>query len=107
MRIAVAALILCLIPPQDAKTSKDPDVRRVTLKVVNQPLGVILADLQKQSGIPIERDEAAQKQIDSDDSMVSFTVDDLTLSGALSLLLLPRGFKVVTVNKNKVLVTTP
>jgi len=107
MRMAAAALILCLIPPQDARKSKDPDVRQVTLKADNFPLGKIVAELQKETGIPIEYDDAVKKQLESDDSQITIEVKDLPLTGALRLVFQSRGFKVVAVDKKKVLITTP
>ncbi|MBV8878981.1 MAG: hypothetical protein JO332_03345 [Planctomycetaceae bacterium] len=97
-----ALLILALLPLQDAKTSKDPEVRRVSLKVVNHPLGAILDQLREDTAIPIELDEKAKKQMDTDCSAVSLDLQDVTLFGALQLLCLPRNYKVVCVDKKKV-----
>lgn len=100
-----AALILLLIPLQDAKKVQDPDVRRVTISVRNVPLNKLIGDLQKDTGIPIELDEDAMKRVNTDNAQVSFEVKDLPLTATLKLLLQPHGFKVVPVEKKKVVVT--
>jgi hypothetical protein len=104
MKIAAAALILCLIPPQDAQKSKDPDVRRVTLKADNWPIGKVVADLQKQSDIPIEYDPDVKKDLEKSDATVSILVADIVLTGALRLVFESRGYKVVVIDKKKVLI---
>jgi len=104
MKIAAAALILCLIPPQDAQKSKDPDVRRVTLKADNWPLGKVVAELQKQSDIPIEYDPDVMKDLEKDDETVSIQLADIVLTGALRLIFGPHGYKVVVIDKKKVLI---
>ena len=107
MKFAAALLILALIPLQDAKKSKDPDVRRVSLKVENHPLSKIVGDLQKETGIPIEFDDAAMKRINSDDSQATIDIQDMVLSGALKLLVLPLGCDVKVIDKKKVLIVAP
>ncbi len=106
MRLSAAALILCLIPPQDTKTSKDPDVRRVTVKAENFPVGKVVADLMQQTGIPIEYDDEVKKKLESDKGSLTLDLADLTLTDVLRLLFQPYGFKVVAVDKKKVLIAS-
>ena len=93
MTFAAAALILCLGPLQDADkdTSKDPAVRRISVDYDEVLLGTILADIQKRTGIPVEMDERAVKELDPSQVKISMKAQDLTVSVILALMLKPRS----------------
>ena len=56
--------------------------------------------------VPIEIDDAARKKLgDLDKLLVSFTVNDVTLTGALKLMLGHHGLSVQAVDRKKVVVT--
>ncbi len=103
MKVIAAFLILALLPMQEKKESKDPEVRRVSLKIVNAPMTVIVEQLREETGIPIEFSEEAKKRIDFDCSQISLEVQDATPYVALQRVFHPRNFKVVTVEKKTVL----
>lgn len=100
-----ALLILALLPLQDKNDSKDPEIRRVTLDYKDAPLSRILEDLRKTTGIPIEWDDAAKKQVDPDKEIFSIKIEDLSLHSSLRLMLLPRSLTVLSVEKKKILIT--
>ncbi|HZE98755.1 MAG TPA: hypothetical protein VE981_17210 [Planctomycetota bacterium] len=106
MKIAAAALILALIAFQDTTGSKDPRVRPVFMKLVNAPISAIVAQLQEETGIPIEFGVEAKKSMKNDCSQISIDAQDVTLYAALQRVFLPRNLKVVSVGKRKILITT-
>lgn len=106
MKIAAAAQILALVQGQDNTKSKDPEVRRVSLKIVNAPITAIVQQLREETGIPIEFDENAKKRIEGDDSYISVELKDTTLLATLRLVCLPRILKAVSVEKKKILITS-
>src|SRR5687767_5868605 len=83
----------------------DPDTT-VTVHFEKTPLSDVLSQLTTLTEVPIEIDAAARKKLgDLDKLMVSFTVKDVTLTGALKLLLGPHGLSVQVVDRKKVVVT--
>lgn len=87
--------------------AQDPDVATVTLDLKDAPIRQVLASITKETGIPIELDDAVKKELDSDQELVSFKVEKLAVTGALKLLLLPRGYEARVVDKKKVRVSKP
>jgi len=106
VKVAAPALILFLMTFQDAARSKDPEVRKTSQKLVNYPLTAIVVKLMEDTGIPIEFDEKAKKQIDNDDSCISVDVEHLSVLDLLHLICVPRNLKAVAVDKMKVVITT-
>jgi hypothetical protein len=70
------------------------------------PLSDVLSQLTTLTEVPIESDDAARKKLgDLDKAKVTFKVKDVSLTGALTLLLSPHGLTVKVVDKKKVVVT--
>ncbi len=106
--IAVILLSLCSAQDADKDASKDPNVRRISVDYDQVLLETILADLQKRTGIPIEMDERARKEIDPSKEKISMKAQDLTVTAILSLMVRPRS-PVVTlrfIDNKKLLITT-
>lgn len=107
---AIAVILLSLCPGQEADKdqSKDPNVRRVSVDYENVLLETILEDLQKRTGIPIEMDEWARKEIDPSKEKVSMKAQDLTVSVIVSLMVKPRSTVIMLrfINNKKLLITT-
>jgi hypothetical protein len=100
-----ALLLLALIPVQEKEDSRDPDVRRVSLDYSSASLSQILEDLRKVTGIPIDMDDAARKQVDPDKVLISVKIADLTLSTSLRLMLTSHQLSIQSIEKKKVLIT--
>lgn len=100
-----ALLLLALIPLQDQETSKDPEVRRVTLDYKDATLSQILEDLRKGTGIPIDLDDAARKEVDPDKESFSIKIRDASLYNALKLILGPSQLTVKSLEKKRILIT--
>ena len=100
-----ALLLLALIPVQEKEDSRDPDVRRVSLDYSSASLSQILEDLRKVTGIPIDMDDAARKQVDPDKVLISVKIADLTLSTSLRLMLTSLQLSIQSIEKKKVLIT--
>lgn len=88
-----------------ALQAKDPDVETVTLDLQDTPILKVLEKITKDTGIPIEVDEPLKKGLEKETT--SIQVDKLVVSGAVKLLLVPRGLKVEVVDKKKIRVTRP
>jgi type II secretory pathway component GspD/PulD (secretin) len=101
---AILMLALAAVPVQD---KKDPDVARVTLEFQDTALGVILESIRKITGIPIELDEAARKNVDLENGKVTAQIKDTTVTSALKLLFGIYGLEVNVIDKKKVLITGP
>ena len=100
-----ALLILALIPGQDKNDSKDPEIRRVSLDYKDASLSRVLEDLRKTTGIPIEFDDAARKQVDPDKEEMSIKIQEMSLYNSLKLMLGPLNLAVNSVEKKKILIT--
>jgi hypothetical protein len=100
-----ALLLVALIPVQNKEDSRDPDVRRVSLDYSSASLSQILEDLRKVTGIPIDMDDAARKQVDPDKVLISVKIADLTLSTSLRLMLTSHQLSIQSIEKKKVLIT--
>ena len=84
----------------------DPDATKVSVDFENTSLADVLTNLTHLTKVPIELDDAARKKVgDPDKLMVSVKVKDVSLTGALRLLLGPSGLEVTVVDKKKVVVT--
>jgi len=105
MKIAAAALILSLMPLEDAAWSKDPELRRISRKLVTYPITAIVLSLMEETGIPIEFDGKAKKLLENDDSDLSVDVEQVTVLDVLHLICMPRNLKAVPVDKMKVVIT--
>jgi hypothetical protein len=83
----------------------DPDCK-VTVHFEKTPMSDVLSQLTSLTEVPIEIDDAARKKLgDLDKLLVSFTVNDVTLTGALKLMLGSHGLSVQAVDRKKVVVT--
>jgi hypothetical protein len=94
----IAMTLACLLA-QD----KDPDVATVSLDVKSASLGLILEMVSKRSGIPIELDADAKKDLDLKE-VITIKLENLVVTGALKLILFPSGFEAKVVGKKKVLI---
>lgn len=86
---------------------QDPDVATVTIDVRDKPLGKVLELITKESGVPIELDDAVKKELDLDQELVTFKIEKLQVTGAVKLLLGARGLEVKALDKKKVRVSKP
>ena len=83
----------------------DPE-SKVTVQFENTPLSEVLTQMTTLTDVPIEIDAAARKKLgELDKLMVSFSVKDVSLTGALKLLLGPYGLSVQVVDRKKLVVT--
>jgi hypothetical protein len=94
----IAIALACLLAQE-----KDPDVATVTLDMTNASLGLILETLSKTTGIPIELDADAKKDLDLRES-TTLKLENMVLTGALKLILFPSGFEAKVFDKKKVLI---
>ncbi len=83
----------------------DPEAP-VTVEFENLPLSDVLSQLTTLTDVPIELDDAARKKLgDLEKATVTFKVKEVSLTGALKLLLGPHGLVVKVVDKKKVVIT--
>jgi hypothetical protein len=101
MKTVLALILAAALAPQD----KDPDQVKVTADMQNAPLGQVLEMFSQISGVPIELDDAARKQLDLDKEMISIKVQDISVTGALKLLFARHNMDVKTVDKKKVVIS--
>lgn len=97
---AVIALALTLL-----LQAKDPDTTRVSIKVKDATFDQVLRTLTKDTGIPIELDDAAKKEIDVEKAEISIEITQLNLTAALRLIFGPSNLEVKVVDKKKVVIT--
>jgi hypothetical protein len=103
MKTALMVLAM-LTATQDAK---DPEKVRVTAEFKNTTFAAALEALRKQSGVPIEVDEAAKKVVDFEKDLLTLKLNDIVLTGALRLMCGPSGLEARVVEKKKILITVP
>ena len=97
----ILALTLALACP-----STDPDTYRITMDLTDTPLGEVLDQIRDLTGVPIEMDEAAKQKVDLS-TKTSFNVKDISLTGAVRILLTGKGVEVKSVDKKKIVVSVP
>ena len=100
MRSITISLVLALFAQ-----GKDPATTKVGLKVENATLDKVLQTLRTDSGIPIDLDEGAKKEIDLEKEQISLDVQKTNLTDVLKLIFGPRGFDIKVVDKKKVVIT--
>lgn len=101
MMIATLLAFLAVTAPQD----KDPDKVRVTIDLQDASLKEVLDMVENLSGIPVEVDAAARKALDFDNCKISIKVRDLSVTGALRLMVGPRGCDATWVDKKKMVIS--
>lgn len=84
---------------------QDPETARVTLEARDLSLSKILEAFRTQTKVPIDLSEAAKKEIDLDQELITISVKDLVLTGALRLIFGPRDCDVTIVNQKKLLIS--
>lgn len=100
MKIAVVAALLAVL-----LQAKDPSTTKVSIQVKDTTLDQVLKTLTKDTGIPIELDDAAKKEIDPEKEQISVDIKQLNLTDALRLILGPANMDVKVVGKKKVVIT--
>jgi hypothetical protein len=97
-----ALLLLALLSPQQ----KDPDQVRITLKVADMSLDKVIDKIALDSGVPIAWTAEAKKKVDGQ-AAITVDIQDMVLTGALKLILLPQGLDAKAVEQKKVLIIVP
>ena len=96
-----AIVLLALLPSQQ----KDPDQVHLTVTFKDTPLDKVLDQIQTMTKIPIEWSEDAKKKVNPKDVKVDIEIQDMSVTGALKLLLLSQGLDAKAVDKKKILIT--
>ena|SRR6185295_15997113 len=99
MNAVIAVVLVVLLQ------AKDPNTTRVSIKVKDATLDQVLKTLTKDTGIPIELDDAAKKEIDPEKEQISIDIKQLNLTDALRLILGPANMDVKVVEEKKVVIT--
>jgi hypothetical protein len=100
MRTAVFALVLL------ALQQKDPDETRITIKVTDTPIEKLIDMISRDSGVPIEWSADAKKKVDRK-ATANLEVQDMPVTGAVKLVVLPQGLEAKAVDKKKVVIVVP
>lgn len=83
---------------------KDPDQVRITVDLQDVTMGEAIEAFSRLSGVPIELDDAARKELDLGRKL-GIKMQDISLTSGLKLLLVRTNMDVRTVDRKKVLIT--
>ena len=97
-----AALVLVLLAFQQ----KNPDETRITIKVTDTPIEKLVDMISRDSGVPVEWTPEAKKKLDSK-ATANLEIQEMAVTGAVKLVVLPQGLDARVIDKKKVLIVVP
>jgi hypothetical protein len=104
--VLIASAFLPPLSIKQGERSRDPDECRVSMDYSEVPLGTILKDLERTTGIPITIKADPDPEQDPRRVRISIKVQNLPVTAALRLILQPRfsSVAIIAVEHRKILV---